>query len=398
MNKGTACSAKQAGLSALVLAALGMVPVHMDAALVALALPAFQEVFGVRPHGLANLLKVHLLCFLLGLWPCGLAVDRGGAWNVFRAGAMVVVVGATWGLMAASWGAILFARGVQGIGCAALLSSAAPLLFQSAAEGQRSQALARWSTLGALTYAVSPLLGSGGLKVLGWQMLFAIPLLASGLAVAVALCCTPPAVARPAASTQSGTGWWQGISRCCVIGGLINLGFMPTFFLIGLLTRQADGSALLLPLTLSLPVGGVVAEFAVRRLGAPRTLLASLSLAGCGQAVLGLVWHAGLPHALLALPLASIGLGCAVAAPALLSIMLERESQGGIGKTMSLLALARQAGSLAGVAAVGYLLGDRLAGAQAWVAGGLALPYLFAAVLSTSWLRSDRGVSRSFLC
>lgn len=376
--------------SNLVRVTLGTVPIYMDVALVALALPAFQVAFGATPEMLAHLLKIQLLCLLAGLLPSGYAVDRYGALCVFRAGTFITTLGTALGCLSASWECVLLARGVQGVGYAALLSAAAPWLHRTAPEKQRNWVLARWSTCGALVYAVSPLLGGALSAGLGWRLLFVLPLLPSLLATVLVLHPVIPSAALAVHSQE-----WS-VRHLIVrghhwIGLLVNFGFIPTFFLIGLLAVPPSSggqwsTALLLSLTLALPAGSLLAEALMRRMPVRLMLLTSLLLASLGQLVLGVAWDVVPTIAWLVLPLTLVGLACAVAVPALMSVLLESEAQSNLGAAMSLFALSRQAGSLAGMAAIGYLLNAELGVSQAWIARGLALPYVLAAAIClTQW-------------
>jgi EmrB/QacA subfamily drug resistance transporter len=164
--------------------------VVLDIAIVNVALPSIQADLGFSQENLQWVVSAYALFFGGFLLLFGRIADLVGRRRVFVAG-LIVFTGASL-LSGLSWseGALIAARGLQGLGAAMITPAALSILTTTFEEGkERNAALGAWGGVGAFGAVAGVLLGGVLTDVLSWQWIFFvnIPVGITGLALAPVL-------------------------------------------------------------------------------------------------------------------------------------------------------------------------------------------------------------------
>ncbi len=161
--------------------------VVLDIAIVNVALPSIQSDLGFSQENLQWVVSAYALLFGGFLLLGGRIADLIGRRRVFVVG-LVVFTGASL-LSGLSWseGALIGARGLQGLGAALITPAALSILTTTFAEGkERNAALGAWGGVGAFGAVAGVLLGGVLTDALSWQWIFFVnvPVGLLGLALA----------------------------------------------------------------------------------------------------------------------------------------------------------------------------------------------------------------------
>ena len=181
------------GLSSLITA--------LDFTIVYVALPDIARDLGFSPHAAQWVVSAYAIAFGGLLLLAGRLSDVVGRRRVFLAGMVLFACGSALGGVAASQGALLAARVVQGVGAAALFPSTLALVNTTFAEGRaRDRALGLWAAAGAGGLSLGAMLGGVLTETVGWRGVFFVnlPLTLLGIAGAAALLRSDPPRGRAA--------------------------------------------------------------------------------------------------------------------------------------------------------------------------------------------------------
>jgi EmrB/QacA subfamily drug resistance transporter len=164
--------------------------VVLDIAIVNVALPSIQTDLGFSQENLQWVVSAYALFFGGFLLLGGRVADLIGRRRVFVVG-LVVFTGASL-LSGLSWseGALIGARGLQGLGAAMITPAALSILMTTFAEGkERNTALGAWGGVGAFGAVAGVLLGGVLTDALSWEWIFFVnvPVGLLGLALAPVL-------------------------------------------------------------------------------------------------------------------------------------------------------------------------------------------------------------------
>jgi EmrB/QacA subfamily drug resistance transporter len=164
--------------------------VVLDIAIVNVALPSIQTDLGFSQENLQWVVSAYALFFGGFLLLGGRVADLIGRRRVFVVG-LVVFTGASL-LSGLSWseGALIGARGLQGLGAAMITPAALSILTTTFAEGkERNTALGAWGGVGAFGAVAGVLLGGVLTDALSWEWIFFVnvPVGVLGLALAPVL-------------------------------------------------------------------------------------------------------------------------------------------------------------------------------------------------------------------
>ena len=127
---------------------------------------------------------VALAALLMGL---GSLADLRGRRRVYLAGLAVFAAASLASGLAASPGLLIAARGVQGIGGAAMFATTIALLNASYQGRDRGTAFGVWGAVAGASAAVGPVLGGLLTEALSWRWIFFVNLPVSAVAVALTL-------------------------------------------------------------------------------------------------------------------------------------------------------------------------------------------------------------------
>ncbi|MEV6953742.1 MFS transporter [Streptomyces sp. NPDC051183] len=276
-----------AGVGALVVLATAQLLIALDYSVVYVALPSIDEELRFGSAALPWVVSAYAVPFAGFLLVCGRMADLFGARRMLIGALWVIAVSSLGAGLADSAAQLLVARGVQGLGAAALAPSTLALLTSTFPLGRaRTRALAVWSTTGASGLTVGVLGGGVVTDAASWRWAFwsAVPLALS----AVLLTHFVFRAERTATPVRGPVGWAGAV--------LVTLGVL---FLATGMTRASEGgwlsAAFLVPLLLAVACIGLLVHRerrAVVRLIPPAllhnrrfstaTLLAALFMASFG--------------------------------------------------------------------------------------------------------------------
>ncbi len=392
---------------------LGMIT--FASASVAVILPDLVDGFGLREGSASWVISLYVLVLSVCTALYGRLGDLYGIRKPLAVGTVLLGVGSVLAALAPTFGLLLVARAVQGLGAASLPSLLTAAVERSYAGGLRNRALAAVTGIAISVGSIGPLIGGSVANVLGWRIALALPLV--GLVALVPVWRWLPTegsgaridfvgallVVTSAAGVvlllQSPTASWPAgwVGAGLVVGGTPLLlrhvrrvpeGFLPRTVLsdVRMLGLAMGGAVvpgawfalmLVLPLTLDRlgwepwQVGAAMAPSALAGLLASRTtpgLLSRLSGVGCllvagtGTGVLMLVCSAGVaahdrvltPALLMVTSFGVTGLA-ALAQSALMSEVGRRFPLDVRGAAMGVMTLIFMLGAAFGSAALGGL-------------------------------------------
>lgn len=157
----------------LVAMCLGLFLAQTDTTAVNLALPAIGRTVGGGVGALPWVVDGYNLAFAALLLTGGTLGDRLGRRRVYRYGLAAFVAGSVACAAAPSFGVLVAARGLQGVGAAlAIPQSLAILSVVFPGRAERNRAMAAWSTVTGVAFAVGPTLGGVLVDRLGWASIF----------------------------------------------------------------------------------------------------------------------------------------------------------------------------------------------------------------------------------
>ena len=159
----------------LVLVALAQFMVVLDATVVNVALPTIQNAVGFSEQSLSWVLNAYTLIFGGFLLLGGRLADRLGRQRIFMTGIAVFSGASLLCGVSQSEGALLVARGLQGLGGAMLSPAALSIILTTFAEGkERNRALSVWGAIAGAGGATGLLLGGVIVQALSWRWVFFI--------------------------------------------------------------------------------------------------------------------------------------------------------------------------------------------------------------------------------
>jgi EmrB/QacA subfamily drug resistance transporter len=153
----------------------GLFMLLLDSTVLNVAQKAIRDDFAADLSVIQWVLDVYLLAFTIPLLVFGWCGDRFGQRRVFAAGTVVFVVSSALCALAGFAGGpalLIFARILQGIGGAAMLSQVLALVVVLFAPERRAAAFGVASSLGGLAAIMGPLVGGLLVEQAGWESVF----------------------------------------------------------------------------------------------------------------------------------------------------------------------------------------------------------------------------------
>ena len=169
-------------VAAILASALGFI----DGSVVSVAMPAIRADLGASLADAQWISNAYALTLSALILVGGGAGDRFGLRRTFIAGIAIFVLTSLVCAMVPSAGALILARGFQGVGAALMIPGSLAIIAKAYPKGERGRAIGLWAAASALTTAIGPVLGGGILLVLGdgaWRMIFAINLPLGAIAI-----------------------------------------------------------------------------------------------------------------------------------------------------------------------------------------------------------------------
>lgn len=336
---------------------------QLDGTLITVALPTVATGLHVKGSSTSAVLSAYFAAYALVLLPAGELVDRFGVRRLALSGLAVFAIGAAAGALVTSFGQLIVARIVQGVG-AGLVSPAA---LAGAVSGfppeRRGSALGIWGASAGMSNLLGPLLGGLLTVAFGWRADWwaLVPL---ALVAAVGIARLVPAVIQ----TESGSGHpsMNRIVLAATLVAALTFAVMIGAFYIAeqYLQRVAGFSALgaagaLVLVALLVGAAAPLAGRLVDRHGERLPALLGFIGAGLGLAILGI---SGFPldNVVTVLPLIPVGLGLGMLFVPTSRAALNATPQSLHGRTSALLSVGRLLGAAVGAGLAGVALSGTL--------------------------------------
>ena len=156
----------------LVLTAIGLFMVTLDALVVATALPAIQRDIHAGISTLEWTVNAYALTYAAGIVTAAALGDRLGRRRVFVAGLGLFSAASAACALAPSAGLLLAARAIQGLGAAAVTPLSLTLLTSAFAPARRGAVVGLWGAIGGLAVAGGPVVGGAITQGIDWHWIF----------------------------------------------------------------------------------------------------------------------------------------------------------------------------------------------------------------------------------
>ncbi|GAA3168812.1 MULTISPECIES: MFS transporter [Streptomyces] len=411
-------------VAALTAAVLGFFVITLDVSGVNVALPAVGDDLGGSMSGLQWVADSYTLMFAALMLSAGALSDAVGARRAYGWGLGLFVLASLACGAAPTLGALIAARVVQGCAASVMVPASLALIRQAFPDpAARARGIALWTVGGAVAVAAGPVLGGLLTTEWSWRGVFFlnVPAGAAGFLILLRAARSPrhraafdvpgqvTAVLALAALTfaviegghggltgtvlaaggvavVAGAGFvtiearrrapmlplelfrQRGVSVPVVTGFACNAAFYGGVFVLSLFFQEQRGQSALSAGLMFVPMAVVTAHFnyfsprAVSRLGARAVIVVGLLTVALGCGVL-LAVDAGMHPWVTALLMIPLGVGGALAMPALTSLMLDSVAAERAGTAGALLNTSRQMGGALSIAVFGALLaGDFTSG------------------------------------
>jgi len=158
----------------LLLACGGSFLAFLDVTITNLAVPDLALDFGVDVTSVSWVVTLYTILFAALLAPAGRLADAIGRQRLFAIGVTTFTVASLLAALAPTFGVLLAARAVQGIGAALLMPAALAFVLADTPPAQRTAAIGLWSASGAVAAAAGPALGGILVDVFDWRALFCV--------------------------------------------------------------------------------------------------------------------------------------------------------------------------------------------------------------------------------
>ena len=146
----------------------------LDITVVNVALPAIQRDLDADFSHLQWVVDAYALMLAALLLTAGSLADRFGRRTVFSGGLVLFVLASLFCGLSTSPTMLDIARGLQGIGGAAMFATSLALLAQEFEGKERANAFAIWGATTGLGVAIGPLVGGALVDGIGWEWIFFI--------------------------------------------------------------------------------------------------------------------------------------------------------------------------------------------------------------------------------
>ncbi|QFQ98567.1 MFS transporter [Streptomyces phaeolivaceus] len=168
---------------------LAQLTVLLDNTVLNVAIPSLTEELGAATSDIQWMINAYSLVQSGLLLTAGSAADRYGRKKMLLAGLVLFGIGSLVAGLAESTGQLIAARAGMGVGGALLLTTTLAVAMQIFAPEEQSKAIGIWAAVNALGFAAGPLLGGFMLGHFWWGAIFLInlPVVALGLVAVIAL-------------------------------------------------------------------------------------------------------------------------------------------------------------------------------------------------------------------
>jgi len=158
----------------LLLACGGAFLAFLDVTITNLAVPDLAGDFSVGVTSLSWVVTLYTILFAALLAPAGRLADVVGRRRLFVAGVTTFTASSLVAALAPTFGLLLAARGVQGVGAALMMPASLAFVLADTPPEKRTTAIGLWSASASMAAAAGPALGGVLVDASGWRVLFLI--------------------------------------------------------------------------------------------------------------------------------------------------------------------------------------------------------------------------------
>ena len=273
-------------------AAAGACVISLDSTM-NIAFPAIAAAFAVPPERVRWVIVCYVLVYAVTSLVGGALADRVGHGRVFRAGLLLSVVAFAMGALAPTFGWLLVARVVQGLGGGCVYGTAPGLVTLGVPAARRGRALGFLGAAMGLGFSAGPVVAGVLVDVFGWAAVFHLRLPLALAALVWAWVAVPAAPAPRAPRLVAARDLvrrpvlFAGALSFIASAGMFAIWLLAPFYLIAARGMPASAAGLLFMLTplgttLAAPLAGRLAD----RTGARVPAVGGLALQAAGLALL----------------------------------------------------------------------------------------------------------------
>ena len=151
---------------------VGFFLIMMDTAIVNVAIPSIRANLHASLNQMVWVNSIYLLGYVAPLLLAGLLGDWVGRKVMFLAGMALFTAASLWCGMAVSAPMLITARGVEGLGAAAMAPQTMAFITAIFPPDERGTPIGIWAGVGAFAAAVAPVIGGGLIAADGWRWIF----------------------------------------------------------------------------------------------------------------------------------------------------------------------------------------------------------------------------------
>jgi EmrB/QacA subfamily drug resistance transporter len=156
----------------LVLASLGVFMTALDTLVVASSLPALHESLHANLSDLEWTVNAYNLAFAVSLLTGAALGDRFGRKRIYWIGLLGFTLASAAAALSPSVGALIAARGVQGVAAALVMPMTLTLISEAFPVQKRGAAIGLWGGITGLAVALGPVVGGAIVGGLSWHWIF----------------------------------------------------------------------------------------------------------------------------------------------------------------------------------------------------------------------------------
>ena len=179
--------------------AIGLFLTVMDQSGVNIALPTISDAYGTDLPTTQWISLAYILCTSALLMPMGRLSDMVGRKIVYMAGFSIFVVGAAFGGLGQSFGMLVAAKIIQGVGSAAIQGNGMAMITEIFSENEHGKSMGLYMAVIGIGSISGPIIGGFLVSGLGWRAVFfaSVPVgILALIAVSVVIRARPPSAQR----------------------------------------------------------------------------------------------------------------------------------------------------------------------------------------------------------
>jgi MFS family permease len=367
------------------IAAAGVFVVSLDST-ANVAFPAIVAAFAIPPERVRWVIIGYVFAYAITSFVAGALADRVGHGRVFRAGLALSASAFLLAGIAPTFGWLLAARVVQGLGGGCVYGTSPGIVTLIATPQTRGRALGFLNFAMGVGFSAGPLIAGVLVGTFGWPSIFLVRLPLALLALAWAVSALPSASAPPAARLVAARDVFRaplllaGAQSFVANAAIFAIWLLAPFYLVASRGLSVLATGLLFTLTplgttLAAPVGGRLAD----RVGVRGPVVAGLAVEALGLLLMSRCGPTT-PLPIVALALLAAGFGVGLFQVTNMTQIMAAFATAQQGAAGGFAFLARTLGVVAGVTALAQLVAVRRvavglgpAAAEAFLAAGLTV-------------------------